>query len=174
MDNYVVERLEGSEWIPKCQTNFEDTAQFIKIMQAPYYRILHNGVDVSARYGAASIPQSAANTAASSSPASTSTNMPEIKQLKPSAYKALPFEQRAALYESAQMLKANNLKRTEIFAQLNMSEATYDEMRKEFANAPAEQPQHTVSPAPEVEKTAPSVPQRPAVANRPRGLLYRR
>lgn len=50
MYTYVVERNEGTEWIPLMQCNFEDTKHFYEIAKNSFYRILKDGEDVTDQY----------------------------------------------------------------------------------------------------------------------------
>lgn len=50
MYTYVVERNEGTEWIPLMQSNFEDTKHFYEIAKNSFYRILKDGKDVTDQY----------------------------------------------------------------------------------------------------------------------------
>lgn len=47
---YQIQHLEGSEWLPKCNLDFEDKGQFNTIAKCIGYRILEDGKDVTKRY----------------------------------------------------------------------------------------------------------------------------
>ena len=121
-NSYVVEQLEGSSWVPKLVTNFEDSS-FPEVAKALKYRILHNGVDITAAYRDGTSDKKAV-AAASKEPA-----------MKPAAYKALSEEDKKLLQDKATKLREAKRKRTEILVELNISEATYDAMRADMNNS---------------------------------------
>lgn len=131
MSMYVVERNDGMGWIPKCHCTFEDTEQFIMIARNPYYRIMCDGKDVTAKYRNGKV--------ASSTPHVESSSSSDTPVLKPAQYKAMSQQDKVSIQHSIKDCLQRKLKRTEIFKELNISEATYDTIRADMANTAASQ-----------------------------------
>ena len=121
--NYVVEHFEEGMWIPKLRTNFDDP-QFYKVAKSPSYRVMCNGIDVTAKYRDGSDISAPAAYAESPKP-----------PMKPAAYKALSDEEKHALQKLAAELKLNKKKRFEILTIMNVSEATYDTIRADMVES---------------------------------------
>lgn len=115
---YIVERLEGNEWVIKCQTDFEDVNQFKEVANRIGYRITYGGVDITSRYSNNYTPFK--NTV------STNSNTDIAAPMKPAQFKALSTSEQQELVNRAKDLKEKKFKRNEIFKMLNVSEATYD------------------------------------------------
>lgn len=115
---YIVERLEGNEWVIKCQTDFEDVNQFKEVANRIGYRITYGGVDITSRYSNNYTPLK--NTV------STGGNADMVSPMKPAQFKALSTSEQQELVNRAKDLKEKKFKRNEIFKMLNVSEATYD------------------------------------------------
>lgn len=143
---YVVEKLEGTEWVPKCRYNFEDTEQFLTISQNPSYRILHNNTDITSNYNKSYVKigistQTKTYTSEASSKKSmevdnlsTSDNRLDniSKPMKPAEYKALSDRDKYDLQKRITQLLENKHKRNDIIKTLNVSEATYDVIRSDM------------------------------------------
>lgn len=165
MANYVVEHQENGIWVPKFRCNFEDES-FPKVAQNVTNRILCDGVDITSNYRSGYIP--------ASMPQSNESHKNEEPVMKPAVYKALSQEEKLSLYNKSLQLKESKAKRVDILKALNMSEATYDTMRAEMAQAST-----SSEPAPAVTKPDPIIPQSvskpsPLQTNRRAGLLGRR
>lgn len=123
MSNYVVEKKESSGWIPKMRCNFEDTEQFLAIAKNQFYRILCDGKDVTSKYR---------NGKVKSESVKESTSAAAVSVMKPSQYKALSTEAKHQIYQSVNRCLSQKMKRSEIFKELNISEATYDAIRADM------------------------------------------
>lgn len=119
MPNWVVEHQEGSEWVPKARTNFDDKEQFTIIAKNPMYRILEDGIDVTNRYRF--------NDASDTDVESVTKPV-----MKPSQYKNLNDHDKHFLQHKVELLLENKKKRAELLTELNVSEATYDLIRADM------------------------------------------
>ena len=119
MPNWVVEHQEGSEWVPKARTNFDDKDQFTVIAKNPMYRILEDGIDVTNRYRSMN---------------NIDADIEEAVEpvMKPSKYKELSDQDKNLLQHKVELLLENKKKRTEILKELNVSEVTYDLIRADM------------------------------------------
>lgn len=119
MPNWVVEHQEGTEWVPKARTNFDDKDQFTVIAKNPMYRILEDGIDVTNRYR--SMNNIDADVESVTEPV-----------MNPSQYKNLNDRDKHLLQHKVELLLENKKKRAEILTELNVSEATYDLIRADM------------------------------------------
>lgn len=166
--DYVVEKLEGTQWVPKCRYNFEDKEQFKVIAQNPAYRILHDNKDVTKSYNknyvaiGGGISQQSINEAVTSEPvtADTAVSVEEvISPMKPSEYKNLSDEDKHTVQNKISEMLDNKAKRNDIMKTLNVTESTYDMIRQDMKVTKeveaAEPPKPTLTPVATVHKATP-------------------
>lgn len=125
MSNFVIERQEGTEWVPKARCNFEDKKQFIAISKNPGYRIREDGVDVTSRY----------QTVSKTSNKASSANANSSSAMKPSQYKSLNKQEKGLIQHKVKLLLELKKKRSEILLELNVSESTYDLIRADMKSS---------------------------------------
>ena len=119
---YQIEHLEGTEWIIKCRTDFEDIEQFIEVAKNPSYRIMHEGKDITKKYNNQyiKIPEVAKKER------KVIPETPEIAPMKPAAFKALSESEQSNIVKKAYEMRNQSYRRSDIMATLNVTESTYD------------------------------------------------
>lgn len=126
---YSIEHLEGTEWIIKCRTDFEDLQQFTEVAKNPAYRILFEGKDITKKYNKEyiKIPE------VGKKPNNYVPESVEIPAMKPASYKQLSDNERSELVKKAYNLRKESYRRSDIMSQLHVTESTYDLIVKEVS-----------------------------------------
>lgn len=119
---YQIEHLEGTEWVIKCRTDFEDTEQFTEIAKNPSYRIIHEDKDVTKKYNKqyVKIPEVVKRDH------NIIPETPEITPIKPAAFKALSESEQSKIVKKAYEMRNQSYRRSDIMTTLNVTESTYD------------------------------------------------
>lgn len=129
---YEVQKQEGYDWVTVLTSDTEWIDDFRLVATNPYMRILKNGKDVTAKYSSNCSRQPSTNFGIVMPVYGPEPNKRTTgKSMTPHEYKALPRSEKETLWKSIDILLENKAKRAEIFAELNISESTYDTIRLE-------------------------------------------
>lgn len=133
---YIVQIQEGNQWVNKMSSDTEWPDDFRIIARNPFARILKDGEDITSKYKEDSecITSSVSTEPQFKPPCNKiaiNNNKPK-NVMKPSEYKNMIIEDKQILWNRIEKLLSTKAKRSQIFEDLNISEATYDAIRADM------------------------------------------